>query len=255
MTQIPKIIHYCWISGDPYSKLITQCIESWHKKLPDYNFVLWDDNKLHHDKMLSFDWVKEAYGIKKYAFVADFVRLYALYTEGGIYMDTDVQVVKDLSPLLVNKSFMGYETAGVFEAAVIGAQAGTEWIGKCLEYYKNTHFLNPDGTLFDFCPMPGKLDYILHKNYKISKKFSVISEIESIGLKLYPADYFSPKNYHKNSIKVTENTYTIHHFDSSWTNKNFYFYIKNIIHSIIILLFGQKLHNAITLKLHKYKWI
>ncbi|MDR1672801.1 MAG: hypothetical protein LBS09_04990 [Bacteroidales bacterium] len=81
-------------------------------------------------------WVKEAYENKKYAFATDYIRLYALHTEGGIYLDADVQVLKDFLSSLTHQSFMGYETSGDFEPAIIGAQAGVEWIGKCLDYLK-----------------------------------------------------------------------------------------------------------------------
>jgi mannosyltransferase OCH1-like enzyme len=155
-----------------------------------------------------------------------------------LYFDADVQVIKDLSPLLNNRSFIGYETQGDLEAAIIGAEAGTHWIGKCLEYYKGRHFVKNDNAL-DIVPLPVIINNVLQ------------SAVENPELKIYPSDYFSPKSFHTGKFKVTRNTYCIHHFDSSWTNKNNMFYIKMAIHKTIILLFGQKAHNKIIQKIRR----
>jgi mannosyltransferase OCH1-like enzyme len=243
--MIPKRIHYCWISGDPYPPLIAQCIESWHTYLPDYEYILWDTAKIMSSGILSCTWVKEAYNLNRKGSVADYVRLYSLYTEGGVYFDTDVEAVKDISPLLEDPSFIGYETKGDFEAAIMGAEAGTAWIRKCLEYYHECHFCNSDGNLIDFAPMPTKLCKILYTNYSIPKEIKKPIKIADAGLTLYPCDYFSPKNFHTEKIRSTKNTYTIHHFNSHWTKKNVMFYVKIIIHRFIIFIFGQKIHNFI----------
>ena len=243
--MIPKKIHYCWISGDPYPPLIARCIESWHKYLPDYECILWDADKIRDSGILSCEWVKEAYSLNRKDSVSDYVRLYALYTEGGIFFDTDVEVVKDISPLLENQSFMGYETKGDFEAAIMGAEAGTAWIGKCLEYYHERHFCNPNGSLIDFAPMPTKLCKILYANYNIPNEIIKPIVIADAGLTLYPCDYFSPKNNYTYKIKKTRNTYTIHHFNNHWINKDILWRVKKFVHKIIILVFGQKFHNVI----------
>ena len=126
--MIPKIIHYCWLSGEPYPVLVEKCINSWKKNLPEYDFVLWDANRV---DTISNLWLKQAYENKKYAFAADYIRFYALYYYGGIYLDADVEVLKTFNDLLDQKQFLGEEAGGDIEAAVIGAEKGLEWIKEC----------------------------------------------------------------------------------------------------------------------------
>jgi hypothetical protein len=251
--MIPKKIHYCWISGDPYPELIAKCIDSWHRYLSDYEFVLWDAKKIQETSILSCVWLKEAYDLNRKESVADYVRIYALFTEGGIYLDSDVEVVKDMSPLLEHQSFMGYETKGDFEAGIIGAEAGTVWLKDWLDYYQSRHFCNSDGSLLDFQPMPTKLCKVLYSSYEIPKEIPKPILIASADLMVFPCDYFSPKNNHTGKVEMTKNTYTIHHFDNHWINKNLIWHIKKIIHKILIFIFGQDMHNAIIQKIQKNK--
>jgi mannosyltransferase OCH1-like enzyme len=245
--MIQKTIHYCWLSHDSYPYLIQRCIESWHKYLPDYEFVLWDKEKA--NDIMQIAWVKEAYEHRKYAFAADYIRFYALYTEGGIYLDTDVEVVKSLNPLLHHKSFMGYETQGDFEAAIMGAEAGLEWIGKMVEYYKDRHFIIQDGK-FDTLPLPSVMAKVFAQNPSISINSLKTNQIQSNmtdDILIYPREFFSPKSYYSKKIKQTSNTYTIHHFDGSWNNRNIRYYLTMATHYLLIKLFGQRTHNKLIL--------
>ncbi|MDR1974378.1 MAG: glycosyl transferase [Bacteroidales bacterium] len=228
---IPKIIHYCWLGDAPYPDLVTKCIASWHKHLKDYEFVLWDKKKF---DINSVEWVKEAYNCKKYAFAADYIRLYALYTEGGIYLDTDVEVLKDFSPLLEQSSFMGYEASNSMEPAIIGAQSGLEWIKICLDYYKNRHFIKQNKSL-DVRPLPHIIGETIRNNYQYQKDTSKIIFINKAQLALYPKDYFGPKSYKTNKINISDNTYAIHHFAASWLST------RDKIVGFIIKLFGKRL--------------
>lgn len=225
--MIQKKIHFCWLSDDEYPPLIDYCINSWKNKLPDYEIILWDKTKI---DIGSIPWIKQAYENKKYAFAADYIRLYALYYEGGVYLDSDVEVIKDFDDLLDNHSFIGFETGGDLEPAIIGAEIGCEWIGRCLDYYINREFIKADGS-FDTRPLPTIVGEIIKEN--------------EIGLKIYPCEYFSPKSIHTNRIKITENTRCIHHFDGAWVNKDSKYILKNTIHKLLINLFGQSLHNTI----------
>ena len=117
--MIPKRIHLCWLSGDPYPAKIGKCLASWKKHLPDYEVVLWDTKRF---DLESSPWVKQAFEAKKYAFAADYIRFYALYNYGGIYLDSDVEVLRSFDPLLGLPYFAGAETAGTIEAAVLGDQ-------------------------------------------------------------------------------------------------------------------------------------
>ena len=133
--MIPKIIHLCWLSGDPYPTDIQLCLDSWKKHLPDYEIWLWDTKRFDID---STRWTRQAFDAKKYAFAADYIRLYALYNYGGIYLDSDVLVYKSLDPLLSLPYFVGHDQAGCFEAAVIGCEPGCQWIKDILDSYEGS---------------------------------------------------------------------------------------------------------------------
>jgi hypothetical protein len=144
---------------------------------------------------------------------------------------------------------MGIETSGDLEAAIIGAQKGMDWIKICLDYYENKHFYSINDT-FDIRPLPSIMTNIFKSKFiEIPDNISKKIEMESIKLTLYPSEYFSPKNIHFNKIKITNNTYTIHHFDGNWVRRNYFYYIKLFFHQIVILLFGQKIHNHFVKKI------
>lgn len=152
--MIPKIIHYCWLGEDPYPEKIQRCIDSWSKHLPDYEFVLW--NKQRFD-IHSVKWVEQAYNAKKYAFAADYIRAYALANYGGIYLDSDVEVLKSFDNLLELPYFMGterYALSGTIEAAVVGAEPHHPFYEKLLAHYDGREFIKADGS-YDMLPLPG----------------------------------------------------------------------------------------------------
>ena len=212
--MIPKKIHYCWLSNDPYPNKIVFCINSWKEKLPDYEFVKWDLKRFPLDKSV---WVQQAYETKKYAFAADYIRLYALATEGGIYLDSDVEVLKNFDDLLNLPYFVCKENSpqGI-EAATIGAELGCEWIKKCLEYYDGRSFICSNGD-YNTRVLPSIITEILKTNY-VLKEVNSISEINRDYHYIYllPCFFFSPKNYVTKKLKVTEETYSIHHFAGTW---------------------------------------
>jgi len=170
--MIPKTIHYCWLSGEPYPDKIKECINSWHKVLPDYKIRLWDMNSF---DMNSIDFVKEAVSLKKWAFAADYIRLYALFTEGGIYLDSDVLVKKSFDSFLVNDFFsaveyrpyvinenntlsllnkdgsskkIGEHKPGIgIQAAVMGSVKNHPYLFDAMTWYRNNHFILEDGSL------------------------------------------------------------------------------------------------------------
>jgi hypothetical protein len=154
--MIPKVIHYCWFSKEEKPLLIQRCIDSWEKNMPDYQIKCWDSDSFDFD---SVPFVKQAIEVKKWAFAADYVRLYALYTEGGIYLDTDVEVYKRLDDFLSNTFFAGTDTLNseqtqfAIESAIMGAQKGNECICSCMEYYKKRNFVLSNGK-FDYTIMP-----------------------------------------------------------------------------------------------------
>lgn len=216
--RIPKIIHYCWLSGDPFPEKIAKCIESWKRVLPDYKIILWDTNRFDVNSNL---WVKQAFESKRYAFAADYIRLYAVFTYGGIYLDSDVEVIKSFNTLLHLPYFVGRESIGDrIEVAAFGAEKGTAWIGKCLEYYKDRPFINKEGKM-DTRVMPDVVHEVLSKFCSINL-ISDISEFKNDNslLNEFPNDWFcanikeSPDKDPK--YKITGNTYCVHHFANSW---------------------------------------
>lgn len=238
--MIPKIIHYCWLGDAPYPPFINKCIESWKEHLPNYKFILWDKNQFDITKN---KWVEQAYQANKFAFAADYIRFYALYHHGGIYLDADVQVLKSFDDLLQNKSFIGLESGGDFEAAIIGSEKGCEWVKKILDSYEGRIFLKENGQ-YDTKPLPLTLNELLRNYAKVPLVTKVSDQTFSLP-KIFPAEYFSPKNFHTKEIKSTHNTYCIHHFDGQWIEKNSLQNFKLALHKSIIKLFGAKLHYMI----------
>lgn len=212
--MIPKKIHYCWLSNDEMPEKLCRCVESWKKHLPDYEIVKWDLMRFPLDKSV---WVKEAFERKKYAFAADYIRLYALATEGGIYLDSDVEVLKSFDELLELPYFICQENSPQgLEAATIGAEAGILWIQNCLDYYNDKHFVDVDGSTHTEV-LPSILKKCIMEKSKINYIKNISDFIfDSNVVCVLPMDYFSPKNYVTKKIHITNNTYSIHHFAGTW---------------------------------------
>ncbi len=210
MSNIPKIIHYCWFGGNPLSDLALKCINSWKKYCPDYKIIEWNENNFDINSNM---YVKEAYQAKKWAFVTDYVRLFVLYEYGGIYMDTDVEIIRNIDRFLCYDAFSGFETVNSIPTAIMGAKKGNEWIKYLLSFYDNKHFICEDGS-FDTTTNVITITNMTKKKYNIhlNNKFQNIDE----GIVLYPKEYFCPKDYITGEIILTKNTYCIHHFAASW---------------------------------------
>lgn len=215
--MIPKIIHYCWLSNDPVPEELQRYMKSWKKYLPDYEFIKWDFSRFDINSSI---WVKEAFENKKYAFAADYIRMYALYTMGGIYLDMDVEVLKPYDDLLNYNYFMCYENSEhkVPEVAAFGTCKGSEWVNKILQYYNNRHFVNDDGSL-QMTPLPLVAKNVLSDNGVVFKEIQSAGDYSNINekeLAILPCDFFSPKSYTTGKLKITNNTYSIHRFSGSW---------------------------------------
>ena len=201
--SIPRIIHYCWLSDDPVPEKMKRYIADWKKKLPDYEFVKWDLNRFDMD---SSDWVKEAVEKKKYAFASDYIRIYAVYHYGGIYLDMDMEVLKPFDELLDKPYMYAYESPDkkLIEAGCFGAEKNDPFLKACLAYYKNRHFVRADGSL-DIRPLSKVMSCIIRE-----KKFS---------LNVYSWEYFTAKSFATGIETLGGNTYAIHHFAGSWKSK------------------------------------
>ena len=209
--MIPKKIHYCWFGGNPLPESVKMCIASWEKKLPDYEIVEWNENTFDISKL---KFTEQAASVKKWAFVSDVARLNALYEQGGIYMDTDVEVLKSLDEFLTDSAFTGFEVRDCVMTAVLACEKGNGLVKEILDYYINKNFINEDGSLNEI-PNPVIFTEIFHKyGLKDNGKKQVVN-----GRTVYPEIYFSPNNFGRIFDRPSNNSYTIHHFDGSWRSK------------------------------------
>lgn len=213
--MIPKIIHYCWISenvDDELPKDVQVCIESWKKYLPDYEIKKW--NQYNFDISNSI-YAKQALEAKKYAFVSDYIRLAVLYEYGGIYLDTDVKVLKSFNSLLDNKAFVGFESREMIATCVIGAEKKHKIIKELLNYYSTITFFTENNNL-NLIPntvlMTRKLKSL---GLRLNNTFQILNDIN-----IYPRDYFSAYNNLTKELNITKNTYSIHLFNGSWVKKD-----------------------------------
>lgn len=209
--MIPKIIHYCWFGGKPLPNDVINYIESWKQFCPDYEIKQWDESNFNLEIC---NYVKEAYEAKKWAFITDYVRLYVMVNEGGIYMDTDVEVIKSLDPFLDNKAFSGFEDGHFVPTGIMACEKGFPLFEEMLHFYDNKHFLNEDGTYDLTTNVITITDICLKHGLKTNNMFQVID-----GFSLYPKEYFCPKDYITGELHITDNTVTIHHFSGSWETK------------------------------------
>lgn len=208
--MIPKKIHYCWFGGKPIPEKDQKCIASWKKYCPDYEIIKWDESNYDITKNR---YMKEAYEAKKWGFVPDYARLDILYNEGGIYLDTDVELIKGLDDLLDNKGYMGFEDKERINPGLgIGAEKHNPTIKKIMDdIYEDRRFKKADGSL-DITPSPKmNTDELVSMGLVINDKKQTVGE-----LTIFPTEYFCPKSYETNEINITENTYSIHWFNASW---------------------------------------
>lgn len=214
--MIPKIIHYCWFGGNPLPDIAQKCILSWKKYLPDYEIKEWNESNF---DVNCCQYVKEAYEEKKWAFVSDYARFQILYREGGLYFDTDVEIIKSFDSILNKGAFMGCEfvnNTGINEVGVnpglgLGTAAGNPLYREMLDCYENAHFIKLDGTI-DYTTIVDRAT-ILCEKYGFEKNVNV-QNIK--GINIYPPEYFCPMDYGTGKLNITENTYSIHWYDASW---------------------------------------
>ena len=203
--MIPKIIHYCWFGGKPLPNSVKKCIKSWKKFCPDYEIIEWNESNYDVNKI---PFIQQAYQAKKYAFVSDYARLDIIHSEGGIYLDTDVELLKNLDPLLVNQCFLAMELPGLVATGLgFGAQKGHWFLKENIGFY---HKLNFDANNIITC---------VNITTDLLKKYDLTSDNSKQTLKdmiILPTEYFCPMNYQTKEIKITEKTYSIHHYDASW---------------------------------------
>ncbi len=211
--MIPKIIHYCWINGNnEMPENVKKCIESWKKNFIDYEFKLWNDKNFN---IMINRYVKEAYEVGKYAFVSDYIRLFALYEYGGIYLDTDVKVFQNFEELLNSHGFIGFETEMDIGTCVMACEKGNHIIGELLSEYNKRRFILPDGSK-DLTPNVVYVTKILKKyGLKSNGKLQVVDD-----LVIYPRTFFCPRDYYGIlEDDFSDKTYAQHLFNGSWADE------------------------------------
>ena len=206
--MIPKTIHYCWFGGNPLPAEAEAYIEGWKKYCPDYQIMAWNEDTF---DVTSVPYVQEAYENGKWAFVTDYVRLYALYYYGGIYMDTDVEVIKPLDRFLTDDAFSGFESKNAVPTGIMASRPGQPAIKDLLDAYTGRHFVDEDGDMDMSTNVEAITDYFVSQGMRMDNTKQTVN-----GFTMYPSDFFCPKNSRTLEITITENTYTIHHFAGTW---------------------------------------
>lgn len=207
--MISKTIHYCWFGRNPLPPLGLKCLESWKKYLPDYQIIEWNEDNF---DVNSIPYTKEAAEKGKWAFVSDYARFYILYHYGGIYVDTDVEILKPLDTFLNHNMFTGFETIDrVAPGLILGAVEKSALIKELMDSYTNRRFINSDGSINDETVVSYTTNLLVNKGLKLNGEFQTI-----VGLAIYPTRYFSPKSLVDGKLVITEDTHSIHHYAGSW---------------------------------------
>lgn len=217
--MIPKTIHYCWFGGNPLPPLALKCIKSWKKYCPDFEIVEWNESNFDIDTSPLY--VRQAYEAKKWAFITDYVRLYALTKYGGIYMDTDVQVVRSLDRFLTHRAFSGFEDDANIPTGIMACEKGFPVFQEFLRYYDTASLYE------DLSSSPPVTNVVVITRIMAQKGLQQNNQLQEVdGFVLYPKDYFCPKSYADGKIYKTRNTHTIHHFSGSWQTEEQVFWKK-----------------------------
>lgn len=233
--MIPKVIHYCWFGRNSLPPLAIKCIESWRKFLPDYEIKEWNEDNF---DVNIIPYTCEAYGMRKYAFVSDYARFYILYHYGGLYFDTDVEVIRPIDDIVAHGAFMGCENeagTGVATLAVapglgLGCNPGLGLYAEILDLYAGLHFRYTGGGM--------NLKTVVEYTTELLAKKGLrnVNEVQQVaGIWIYPKEYFCPMNYRTNAMELTENTRSIHHYAASWYG------IRQIIKIKFIQMLGPRL--------------
>lgn len=213
--MVPKTIHYCWFGRNPLPESALKCIDSWRKYLPDYEIKEWNEDNF---DVNSIPYTAQAYEAKKYAFVSDYARFKILYEHGGLYFDTDVEVIKPLDDIIFQGPFMGYEidpendkAGDVNPGLGLGAVAGMPFYSSIIEEYGKLNFKNADGSLNQKTIVKYNSDLLCEYGLSANPGIQKIA-----GITIYPADYFNPLDDATGRLNITPNTRSIHWFSKSW---------------------------------------
>lgn len=211
--MIPKIIHYCWFGGNPKPKLAKKCIKSWEKYCPDYQIIEWNESNF--DISSAPLYVRQAYEARKWAFVTDYVRLKVVYENGGIYLDTDVEIIKPIDDLLKYEAYFGLELGEYINTGLgFGSIKQNVLLYNIMQDYKDLSFKRKDNK-YDMLPCPIRNSHVFKEyGFNLDGTTQVINNIA-----VFSSEYFCPRKWDDKKIKLTDKTYSIHHFTASWQTK------------------------------------
>lgn len=240
--MIPKIVHYIWFGPKPFPDKVQRCIESWHKYLPEYKLMLWNENSF--DISNSCDFVKEAYENKKYAFVSDYVRLWALKKYGGVYLDTDIEILQPIADEYLSQRVVLGTDGGGYLTALMMAEPEHPYIAQCLDAYHHIKFVMANGQLNMEVNNTSLQEQLRSYGYKISNRKQSLSE----GIEVYPDDYFHVRSLTSGRLNLTTNSVAIHWHTITWVSPKTRF-INFVRVNVIVPLLGTKLYSLITKRL------
>lgn len=222
MPDIPKTIHYCWFGGGDLGRQGEKCINSWKKHLPDYEIICWNEDNF---DVHCCSYVEEAYEHKMWAFVSDYARIKILYEFGGVYFDTDVEIVKPLDDIISAGPFMGFETdcskarmGTVNPGLGFAVYPGSCLLRKLLDEYNSTNLLDSAGEINQTTIVERTTNVLVRDGLSKVDGIQVID-----GIRLLPAEYMNPKSFETGIVSITNNTRTIHHYDMSWVSKSVFY--------------------------------
>ena len=238
--MIPKVIHYCWFGRNPLPEDARKCIASWRKYLPDYEIKEWNEDNF---DVNIIPYTRQVYNVKKYAFLSDYARFWILYKYGGIYFDTDVELISPIDDIIEKGSFMSkeidsYDFIAVNPGQGIAAVPNMLFYKRVLEVYANLEYIKPDGTFNSYSMIPIVTEMFLEGGLKVGAE---IQKVE--GINIYPVDYFNPWDDVLGKLTKTENTRAIHWYSKSWREQEsgLKIWLKRLIRRIFGRNIGAKL--------------
>ena len=211
--MIPRVIHYCWFGRGEKPKLALKCIESWRKFFPDYEIKEWNEDNF---DVNIIPYTAQAYERRKYAFVSDYARFWILYHHGGLYFDTDVEVIRSMDDIVERGPFMGIEVSeaarfGVNPGLGLGTTAGMELYRDVLEHYASERFVDDEGKITGGTVVSHTTSVLIANGLQVCDEMQQVA-----GVWIYPQDYFNPYRYTIDRLEVTDRTRTIHWYGASW---------------------------------------
>lgn len=248
--MIPKFIHYCWFGKNPLPASAQKCIASWRKYLPDYEIKEWNEDNF---DVNIIPYTQQAYEAKKYAFVSDYARFWILYHEGGLYFDTDVEVIRSMGDIINRGAFMGIEQSAFLDGKPmvapglgLGVEAGHPFYKRMMAVYTNLEYKKIDGSFDDTTIVAYTTCELYDQGFKMSDNIQEIN-----GIWIYPADYFCPMDSTTGITTITKRTVSIHHYDCSWMDHHSLRFKIHQLKNLFFRFIGQK--NALLINRLLYK--